>query len=303
MYLGGVCFVLIYIGLVATGIQKACRSKAFRDLHWIDSSACKHFEETTMKVTVAEVYKTKSKNEGCRQTEHCSKCRDGEEAQCRYYFHSYYHPIYDAAKSAYVPCYHCTNCIYRSRYHWLFHKYHLAYGWWELTSVLARKIIISLPGLFFTTQKLEAGICLALTNSLFFCLTVTFQPYLTDAEDREHQILNNRTSTENLKVPKYCSRKRCGINTTLDASLLLAEIFLSFGCILTALAAPVGAIAFFEFTAFVIFVIAILFLFVETLLFNTKELKATGSQFADKVRRGRGSGEEKNMTRVVPNNG
>ena len=126
--------------------------------------------------------------------------------------------------------------------------------------ILVRKILVGLPPLFLTTRKLELGICLALINFVCFCLTVTYQPYLTDEEDRRYQMLNNRTAIENQTQPPKCSAKRCGINTILDASLLIAEVFLSVGCILTALSAPMAATGFFEWMAIGIFAIAIIFL-------------------------------------------
>jgi hypothetical protein len=150
-----------------------------------------------------------------------------------------------------------------------------------------------LPPLFLTTRKLEAGICLAIINIFYFIATITFQPYLTDTEDKEHQRLHNRTSVENLKAPKKCSRKRCGVNVMLDACLLIAEFFLSIGCILTAVdGTPVGVIGFFEWTAVVIFIAAILFLMKESFIHQIEECKTAEKNGGDTEHKSNDKGKE-----------
>ena len=124
--LGGLVFIAIYVGFPALAIRAACKKEKFQTVTFVDPSNCKYFKATSMNVTYFLIKTSKNKKEGCQK---CKMCKEKKEISCRYYYHSYYHPTAILEKNANTPCYtNCNQCENRRTFHWLFHKYHLAYA-------------------------------------------------------------------------------------------------------------------------------------------------------------------------------
>ena len=115
-------------------------------------------------------------------------------------------------------------------------KYRPVCYYWELV-ILARKLLIAFPGLYLTTRYVENFTAQIIINLFFLIATVYYRPYLTDVEFFQYNRQENDADTLKHKgLMKWFGglKKRYGVNIMLDVLLIVAEIFMAIGALITA---------------------------------------------------------------------
>eukprot|EP00944_MAST-04C_sp_MAST-4C-sp1_P014895 g14895.t1 len=122
------------------------------------------------------------------------------------------------------PCGECYDCDQRQRFAWIFRRYKSDVFYWEYL-IICHKLLLMMVSLFFTNNFSMALPFLIAINSIYIVLICYFQPYLTDDEYfLVYQI--GRDAADKFIDRKRCSKRGCGANSMLDATLFLGELFI-----------------------------------------------------------------------------